>query len=98
MTKLTAICLVIFATATIISGCATTLAHTDFVPPGRPFFANYDHTVWTLAAEECREDDSAACKFVREAQTNIAADDLACKRYIRSTEERSEIHNERNQE
>lgn len=97
MHKRTAKYLLIFATATIFSGCGSTPAHTDFVPPGRPFFAEYEATDWSIAAEECQSVDSPVCRFVRQAQTNIAADDLECKRYIRSTEERAAIHNERNE-
>lgn len=78
MRKATAICLTILATAIITSGCATR-AHTNFVPPPRPWFSDYPVTLWN--------------QIPKDAQDRIRVDDLACKKYIRSTEERAAIHN-----
>lgn len=102
MTSTTAKFLITFAIAISFSGCATS-AHPRLDPPPRELFEEYDAHTWELAAEACKPrtpaDDpmtpteAIACAFVNEAQKNIAADDLKCKRYIRRTEERIRIHN-----
>jgi uncharacterized lipoprotein YajG len=75
----TAKCLLILATATIISGCATP-AHVPFDPPKRPTFYQYDVITWGLMP-----------LIVQDA---IRADDLACKKYITTTEQLAIRHNE----
>lgn len=75
----TAICLIIFAIATITSGCCTT-THATLDPVARPVFSEYSPELWS--------------QIPTEAQENIVSDDLASKEYIKRTEERIRIHNE----
>lgn len=77
----TALCLTIFAIVTITSGCANTRPASEFIPPARPIFTEYSSELWRAIPIE--------------AQENIVTDDLACKQYIRETESRATIHNEK---
>lgn len=63
--------------AAYLAGCAT--PHVAIDPPIRPSFSTYSEALWASLPTEAME--------------NIVADDLACKRYILSTEERLRIHN-----
>jgi hypothetical protein len=71
-------CLLISATAILISGCATA-PHVPLNLPNRPVFTEYTDALWQ--------------SLPLEAVENITADDLACKQYIREAEARIRIHN-----
>jgi len=71
-------CLILSVIVTLFSGCATA-PHVPFTPPPRPVFSEYTDAIWQVTPLEAIE--------------NIVADDLACKQYIRRTEERAKIHN-----
>ena len=71
-------CLTISAIAILGSGCASA-PHVPFTPPLRPVFTEYSDPLWESLPLEAIE--------------NIVTDDLACKQYIRSNEERAKIHN-----
>ena len=65
-------------TALLMVGCGST-PHAPVKPPIRPIFSTYTPDLWA--------------SLPLEAQENIVSDDLACKRYIKSVEERLRIHN-----
>ena len=71
-------CLLISATVIIIEGCATA-PHVPFEVAPRPVFTSYTDELWFAIPAD--------------AIDNIVADDLACKQYIKRTEERAKIHN-----